>query len=358
MIGEGLQPCADAALVSTIYDPPRARQPWMLSEVLPAGTTRYYSLARWALVDALRASGVRPGDRVLVPGLVCREVMAAASVVGAGVTFYEVTPRLGAVLAADTGRAAKAVVAVNYFGFPQELDPFREYCARTGAALIEDNAHGLLSRDESGQWLGGRGDAGVFSFRKTIAVPDGGALVLGGRHEMPPATPVPPVHRARLRHRAKQGCRWVAGRVGPVRAAAAISAIRRVRQSFVPVSLAGGSRDAETRIPIAPDPSAFVFRRLTVADLTLESQRRRTLYEIASRILEAAGAAPVFEHLSPHVVPYGCPAFVTPARFTEVAACLARHGLLCLRWPDLPIAIASSGAPEHYRHLMVVPFLW
>ncbi|OFW06449.1 MAG: hypothetical protein A3I61_20070 [Acidobacteria bacterium RIFCSPLOWO2_02_FULL_68_18] len=329
----------------------------MLSEVLPEGATRYYSLARWALVDALRASGVGPGDPVLVPGLVCREVLAAISVLGASPAFYHVTSQLGAVLAADGGRSAKAVVAVNYFGFPQELDTFRQYCARTGAALIEDNAHGLLSRDESGQWLGSRGDAGVFSFRKTIAVPGGGALVLRRRQEMPPAAPVRPVRRVLLRHHTKQACRRVAGRLGPVRAAAAISAIRRVRQSFVPESTGSSHRDDETRIPIAPDPPAFVSRHITAADPALESERRRALYGLASRILEAADAVPVYPRLPPHVVPYGYPVFAAPSRVPDITARLARHGLPLLRWPDLPEAVASA-APEHYRHLMVVPFLW
>src|SRR5437867_12893465 len=105
----------EAALVSTIYAPPRAHQPWMLRDILPRGATRYYSLARWALVDALQTCAVGVGDRVLVPGLICREVLASLNLVGATAVFYPVTRQLRASVAADAMEPAKAVLAVNYF---------------------------------------------------------------------------------------------------------------------------------------------------------------------------------------------------------------------------------------------------
>ncbi len=74
----------------------------------------------------------------------------------------------------------KAVLAVNYFGFAQDLAPFREYCSRTGATLIEDNAHGFLSKDTSGVLLGTRADLGITSIRKTFRLVNGAALYFSG----------------------------------------------------------------------------------------------------------------------------------------------------------------------------------
>ena len=74
----------------------------------------------------------------------------------------------------------KAVLAVNYFGFAQELAPFREYCLRTGATLIEDNAHGFLSKDTSGVLLGMRTGLGITSIRKTFRLVNGAALFFSG----------------------------------------------------------------------------------------------------------------------------------------------------------------------------------
>ena len=74
----------------------------------------------------------------------------------------------------------KALLAVNYFGFAQDLAPFREYCLRTGATLIEDNAHGFLSKDTSGVLLGTRADLGITSIRKTFRLVNGAALYFSG----------------------------------------------------------------------------------------------------------------------------------------------------------------------------------
>lgn len=348
---------ADLALVSTIYNPPRARQPWVLKEILPEGATRYYSLARWALVDALRACGVGPGDRVLVPGLICREVLASINLLDATPVFYPVSPELRAGFSHGDLGQAKAVLAVNYFGFPQGLEMFRQYCERTGAALIEDNAHGLLSRDENGQLLGSRGDAGIFSFRKTVALPGGGALVLGGGRSMPPRPDLPFARTVVGRYRLKQACRRVADRLGPIRSARSIGAVRQLRQLLSGNGFAASAPDTETRIRAAPNPPALIRRGVAVADPELESERRRALYGLAGRILEAIAGIPVFPHLPQNAVPYGFPFFAAPAHVPGIATHLARHGMLISRWPDLPAAVAPS-APEHYRHLLVVPFLW
>ena len=344
------------ALISTIYNPPRASRPWRLQEVLPDGVTRYYSLGRWALLHALRACGVGPGDTVLVPGLICRDVLASINALGAHPVFYPVTRQLRAALGADTAPPARAVLAVNYFGFPQDLGIFRSYCAHTGAALVEDNAHGLFSRDTDGRLLGSRGDAAVFSFRKTIAVPDGAALVLNGGRTIvestaPESVPVP------MRYRVKQAFRRVASAAGPRRTSAIIDGVRRLRQVTTGHAVTPGSPDAEVRIPGPPQPTALIGGPITVADPEAEGRRRRQLYEIAAGIAERAGGSLVFPVLPPNVVPYGLPMSVAPACLDRLSAEVRGHGLQLVSWPDLPGAVAQ-GAPDHYRQLMVMPFLW
>ena len=138
---------------------------------------RLYSLARHALVGALRVVRISRGQGVLVPEFICRDLLASIHAAGAEPVYYPVDRSLAPQLP-PPAPDVKAVVAVNYFGFPQPLDPFRAYCAGRDAALIEDNAHGFLSRDDKGEPLGSRGDLGLFSLRKTFAFPDGAALVV------------------------------------------------------------------------------------------------------------------------------------------------------------------------------------
>jgi hypothetical protein len=118
-----------------------------------------------------------------------------------------------------------------------------------------------------------------------------------------------------------------------------------------------GAPDAETRIPTEPHPSAVLGRPIAVAEPDLEVRRRRALYEFVGSVITQSGAVPVFPRLPPKVVPYGFPIFVSHSHLSGTLAAAARHGFQLARWPDLPTAIEPD-APEHYRHLMVVPFLW
>ena len=138
-----------------------------VTAIEPKHDIRYFAYARHALVEALRLSGCGSGDRVLVPEFICRDVLGSIHSLGAEPVFYEVTPTL-APRDLDQAQPAKAVLAVNYFGFPQDLEPFGLYSQRTGAVVIEDNAHGFLSKTEDGQLLGTRTDLGIVSIRKTF----------------------------------------------------------------------------------------------------------------------------------------------------------------------------------------------
>lgn len=354
-MGETPLSAAEGALVSTIYSPPQAHRPWMLKDILPEGAVKFYALARWALVDGLRACGVSAGDCVMVPGLICREVLASINCVGATPAFYPVSPQLCAGFDPGVLGQSKAVLAVNYFGFPQELGRFRQYCERTGAVLIEDNAHGLLSRDENGQLLGSRGDIGIFSFRKTIAVPAGGALVLNGGQITPPD--LSSISALSTRYRLKQAFRPVTRQLGAPVTLGALEMFRHVRRLLTGHAVPRSLPDAEEHVPAPPNPCELISGPLTVAVPALEASRRRALFDLAARLVNGSSAVPVFERLPDHVVPYGYPLFASPARAPALAATLRRHGLSLVPWPDLPAAIAPS-APEHYRDLMVVPFLW
>jgi len=118
-----------------------------------------------------------------------------------------------------------------------------------------------------------------------------------------------------------------------------------------------GASDSETRIPSTPNPSKLISGRLTVAEPELETGRRRALYGVAGRLVEGSGALPVFPRLPERVIPYGFPVFASQRQASDIAATLGRYGLQVSRWPDLPEAVAP-GALEHYRQLLVLPFLW
>jgi dTDP-4-amino-4,6-dideoxygalactose transaminase len=120
-----------------------------------------------ALLVALMALGIGPGDEVIVPtysffataGSVCR--------VGATPVFVDVDPVTYGIDAEAAARAlspkTRAIVPVHLYGLPCHLDPILALAARAGAAVIEDAAQAIGARYH-GRPVGGLGTAGCFSF--------------------------------------------------------------------------------------------------------------------------------------------------------------------------------------------------
>ena len=131
------------------------------------------------LFAAVGALGLGPGDELIVPPFTMIASATAAKVWGATPVFVDVRPDTftldpAAVAAAITPRT-KAIMAVNLFGQPADLDELIALARGRGIAVIEDNAQapGALYR---GRFAGTVADIGVFSLNchKTIQTGEGG----------------------------------------------------------------------------------------------------------------------------------------------------------------------------------------
>jgi len=348
-------------LCESVYSLSTSGAGWSLKDFLGERPFRCFSYGRRALAEALRVSGVGEGDAVLLPGLICRDLLSALAARGATAKFYPVTPglRLGA-HPADLP-PAKAVIAVNYFGFPQELSPFREYCRNTGAVLIEDNAHGLFSRDEQGRYLGTRGDLGIFSLRKTVPLLNGAALVVNAPEKRFVLNPQEPFDASAepVRFRMKQTMRQLVPVVGHMPVYRLLCLLRRWKRFKDQGREAGLSSQAERTLPAPARPCRALEGSVRSGCPSQEVLRRRALYRLLDRLLSEAGqgAKPVFPVLPEHVVPYGYPFYARASAIGGIRASLDRLGLSSVPWPDLPDAIRTE-APEHYLTLWNVAFLW
>ena len=136
-----------------------------------------------ALVLALRALGVGPGQEVVVPANSFIATAEAVSLVGARPRFADVDPETQLVTAATIEQALTAAVScvmpVHLYGRTVEMAPIMELARSHGLLVIEDTAqaHGARYR---GQRVGTIGDAGTFSFypaKNLGAWGDAGALV-------------------------------------------------------------------------------------------------------------------------------------------------------------------------------------
>jgi perosamine synthetase len=124
---------------------------------------------------------IGPGDEVITSPLSFVSSANCFLFEGATPVFADVDRRTwnvdpDAVEAAITQRT-KAVVAVDMFGYPCELEPLMDLCERRGLTLIEDSAE-ALGAEYIGAPIGSHGPPCVFGFypNKQIATGEGGVV--------------------------------------------------------------------------------------------------------------------------------------------------------------------------------------
>jgi dTDP-4-amino-4,6-dideoxygalactose transaminase len=151
----------------------------------------------------VRAAGIEPGDYVITtpfsfvasanvllfenavpvfvdvdtrtgnidPGLVAE---AARDLVMGGEKAQEWLPRKGS----EPNRSLKAILPVDVFGQPADLDPIRKVAQEYGLKVIEDSCE-ALGAEYKGRKVGTLGDYGVYAFypNKQITTGEGGVIV-------------------------------------------------------------------------------------------------------------------------------------------------------------------------------------
>jgi perosamine synthetase len=136
----------------------------------------------------VHGAGIGPGDEVITSPLSFAASANCFLFEGATPVFADVDRRTwnldpDAVEAAISERT-KAVVAVDMFGYPCELEPLLELCAGRGIRLIEDSAE-ALGAEYKGAPIGSHGPSCVFGFypNKQIATGEGGVVTTHSREE-------------------------------------------------------------------------------------------------------------------------------------------------------------------------------
>jgi len=136
-----------------------------------------------ALALLLRATGVGPGDEVIVPALTAAYTGLAVVMTGATPVFADVeaatlTLDPAACEAAITPRTS-AMIPVHLYGQPANLEALYPIAERHAIAVIEDCCQAHLATHR-GAPVGTRGAGGAFSFYPTKnlgALGDGGAVI-------------------------------------------------------------------------------------------------------------------------------------------------------------------------------------
>jgi dTDP-4-amino-4,6-dideoxygalactose transaminase len=136
-----------------------------------------------ALILALRALDIGPGDEVILPAYTFFATISAVLHVGAQPVLVDIDPETYCM---DMGQIrnkitpnTRALIAVHLYGHPADMDILIEMAAEYGFKIIEDNAQ-AIGADYQGRKAGCLGDIGCLSFfpsKNLGGYGDGGMVV-------------------------------------------------------------------------------------------------------------------------------------------------------------------------------------
>lgn len=136
-----------------------------------------------ALVLALRALDIGPGDEVIIPAYTFFATAGTVISVGAKPVFVDIDPvnyEIDVTQIKDhITPKTKAIIPVHLYGHPAEMNPLMELAGAYGLKVIEDNAQ-AFGATYQGKKTGSFGDIGCLSFFPTKnlgAFGDGGMVV-------------------------------------------------------------------------------------------------------------------------------------------------------------------------------------
>jgi dTDP-4-amino-4,6-dideoxygalactose transaminase len=141
----------------------------------------FFNNCRGAIWKSIKSLGLEEKHNILVPSYHCNVEIESVLKAGVNIKFImiddDLSVNFNSLLDSIDGNT-KGVLIIHYYGFPQKnIKEIAEVCKERQISLIEDCAHSLLSL-HNGQHLGTFGDISVYSQRKILPIPDGGALLV------------------------------------------------------------------------------------------------------------------------------------------------------------------------------------
>ena len=304
---------------------------------LDSPTASFHPYGRVALLEGLRILRIKPGDNVLVPSFICASVIAPFNKLDIDVRYYEVDDQLQPrydTAARILDSRTKAFLGVHYFGFPQDVEAIRDFCEEYGLYYIEDNSHGLLSALGS-RSLGTFGDISVFSQRKTLALPHGGALVVNRPSLLPHdriLSTCPPMRGEPSAFRFLLRSLTLNLDIFPYLDIEAF--LRRFARDRAGAPLAGQENSLDDYLEADSRLARWILMR---ADFGREKRVRCLGFTFWCKVFGNSRTeefSPVFDDLPHGVVPLGFP--IRVRRRMNFIDELNRQGIRCFPWPARP----------------------
>lgn len=297
----------------------------------------------YALVAAMTALGIGPGDEVLVPAHTYMATATSVLTTGAIPVVVDIDESLTispSAVEAAIGPKTSAIIAVHMWGAACNMDALSEITNRHNLTLVEDACQGV-GGGYKGRKLGSIGDIGAFSFNfhKNMTCGEGGAVctsnaTLAGRSRCA----IDPCHYYWNGH--DDGIELFAGNGGRAselqgamlnvqlnRIDGIVSSMREQRKTMldatrdshdlglVPAPMHSADSDCAAhlmfQLPTADDARRFA----EIMPVVIASQTGRHTYTQWEQVLQRKGAA------HPEMNPYDHPANAACRRDTRLDQC-------------------------------------
>ncbi len=287
--------------------------------------------------------------KILLPAYNCVEVAAVFLKYQVDVAFYQINKDLSINLAdvqKKLNKNTRAILIVNYFGWPQNYAKLLPFCQKHGLFLIEDCAHSLFSKFQE-RPLGSLGDLAIFSFRKNLPLPDGGGLLVNNaaiKLNIQPAATTKPIKALRqiLRFLVKI-LRFYLGQ--PFSYGHII---------YRPVINLNNSLSQPTDYCQPSGLTRLLLKRINAQEII--RRRRENYLCLIEQLRRLPEISLVFNDLPDNVCPLGVP--ICSKESERLRKVLLDAGIEVFRWTSLPKELTRAEFPNaHYlaNQLLVLP---
>ena len=315
-----------------------------------------FACARLGLYEFL-SQYAHTGQTIYYPDFICRDFLAPAYNLNLNVKFYHVRDDLSCDLSSI--EKAEFIIMVNYFGFPSDANAFRLAAEKTGAVLIEDNAHGFLSRDSNGKPLGTRADVGIVSIRKTTDLNNAGILLLSDAFS--DFIDSEKNYRGdKLKSRIKKMLKAFFPFLPKPSGMGLLRLLQWVRRLKTGSIYPFEPLEAEFTLPKFEHIQKQLQSSVLLISKEDEIQYRRRSFEKIKVIAEKYNIKPVNINYSDGICPY-CFGFIEPTDNADLIAFEAELfllGFFSLPWPSLPSTFYVDTKNAWMQKVRMVPFNW
>jgi dTDP-4-amino-4,6-dideoxygalactose transaminase len=285
--------------------------------------------------------GFKSGDRILVPDFICEALIHPLSQLGIIPVYFPVNdqfePLWGLLSELANRTQCKAIIMVHYFGQPQDIVQFQQFCNTNNLLLIEDNAHGFGGLYK-GRLLGTFGDIGIVSPRKLLKTKYGGQLYISGVLQ-----PVP----YNMQKNKSQMAYWAFKNLAlqcPTFTNSVFSFLGQI-PNFCD---AASYNEPEVKDRTTDCFSSWIIRRnFHVRRMNLTAKKRRHCWQLINNIVSELGGVHVFPQVSEQSSPWAFPFYTKSGKQREkIRSHLLSKGYNIFPWPALPAEVLLNRSYE------------